>query len=82
MKNTPKYKIDNNKLARLVAKAQHSDQKAAEEVVNMVSGYIYYYSLSLLGDEDKARDAVQDILLNMLKKLSTLEDPKAVLVLL
>ena len=79
MKNTPKFKIDNNKLARLVAKAQHNDQKAAEEVVNMVSGYIYYYSLSLLGDEDKARDAVQDILLNMLKKLSTLEDPKAFL---
>ena len=79
MKNTPNYKIDNNKLARLVAKAQRNDQKAAEEVVNMVSGYIYYYSLSLLGDEDKASDAVQDILLNMLKKLSTLEDPKAFL---
>ncbi len=79
MKNTPNYKIDNNKLARLVAKAQRNDQKAAEEVVNMVSGYIYYYSLSLLGDEDKASDAVQDILLNMLKKLSALEDPKAFL---
>lgn len=79
MKQNPKFKIDNSKLTRLVAKAQKGNEKATEEVVNMISGYLYYYSLTLLGDDDKARDAVQDILLTMLQKLNTLENPKAFL---
>ena len=79
MNQKPGFKIDNSKLARLVAKAQKGNDKATEEVVNMISGYLYYYSLTLLGDDDKARDAVQDILLSMLQKLNTLENPKAFL---
>ena len=43
MNKQPKFKIDNAKLTRLVAKAQGGNQKALDEVVNMVSGYIYYY---------------------------------------
>lgn len=77
--NKPKYKIDNSKLSRLVEKAKNGSEKATEEVVNMVSGYIYYYSLTMLCDDEKARDAVQDILLTMLKKLNTIDDPKAFL---
>ena len=79
MNKKPGFKIDNSKLARLVAKAQKGNSKATDEVVNMISGYLYYYSLTLLGDDDKARDAVQDILLTMLQKLNTLENPKAFL---
>ena len=79
MNKQPKYKIDNAKLTRLVAKAQNGSQKALEEVINMVSGYLYYYSLTLLGDEEQAKDAVQDILLTVLKKLNTLAEPKAFL---
>lgn len=79
MSKQPKYKIDNSKLTRLVEKAKRGNQKAMEDVVNMVSGYIYYYSLTLLGDDEQAKDAVQDILLTMLKKLDSLEDPKAFL---
>ncbi len=79
MNKQPKFKIDNAKLTRLVAKAQGGNQKALDEVVNMVSGYIYYYCLTLLGDEEKSKDAVQDILLTMLKKLDSLADPKAFL---
>lgn len=79
MNKQPKYKIDNAKLTRLVTKAQNGNQKALEEVINMVSGYLYYYSLTLLGDEEQAKDAVQDILLTVLKKLNTLADPKAFL---
>ncbi len=79
MKKQPKYKIDNAKLTRLAAKAQKGNEKATEDVVNMISGYLYYYSLGMLGDEEKAKDAVQDILLMMLQKLDTLEDPKAFL---
>ncbi|MBQ7744434.1 MAG: sigma-70 family RNA polymerase sigma factor [Ruminococcus sp.] len=79
MNKQPKFKIDNAKLTRLVAKAQGGNQKALDEVVNMVSGYIYYYCLTLLGDEEKSKDAVQDILLTMLKKLDSLADSKAFL---
>ena len=79
MNKQPKFKIDNAKLTRLVAKAQGGNQKALDKVVNMVSGYIYYYCLTLLGDEEKSKDAVQDILLTMLKKLDSLADPKAFL---
>ena len=80
MKSTvPKYSIDNARLTRLVAKAQKGNEKALEEVVNQISGYIYYYSLSLLCDSDKAQDAVQDILLTMLQKLDSLEKPQAFL---
>lgn len=75
----PKYKIDNARLSRLVAKAQNGSRKAMEDVINMVSGYLYYYSLTLLGDEEQAKDAVQDILLTILKKLDTLDEPKAFL---
>ena len=63
----------------MVAKAQNGSRKAMEDVINMVSGYLYYYSLTLLGDEEQAKDAVQDILLTILKKLGTLDDPKAFL---
>lgn len=79
MSKQPKYKIDNSKLTRLVEKAKRGNQKALDEVVNMISGYIYYYSLTILGDEEQAKDAVQDILLTMLKKIDSLEDPKAFL---
>ena len=79
MNKQPKYKIDNARLSRLVAKAQNGSRKAMEDVINMVSGYLYYYSLTLLGDEEQAKDAVQDILLTILKKLDTLDDPKAFL---
>lgn len=79
MSKKPKYKIDNSKLTRLVEKAKRGNQKALDEVVNMISGYINYYSLTILGDEEQAKDAVQDILLTMLKKIDSLEDPKAFL---
>ena len=79
MNKQPKYKIDNARLSRLVAKAQNGSRKAMEDVINMVSGYLYYYSLTLLGDEEQAKDAVQDILLTILKKLDTLDEPKAFL---
>ncbi len=79
MKNKPKYKIDNSKLTRLAAKAQKGDSRATGEVADMISGYLYYYSLTTLGNEEKARDAVQDILLTMLKKMDTLENPKCFL---
>lgn len=72
-------KINSNKLAKYVARAQKGDRKAMERIVDETSGYVYYYCLTLLCSEDEANDAVQEIYLTVLKKLGTLENPKAFL---
>lgn len=72
-------KINANKLAKYVARAQRGDRKAMERIVDETSGYVYYYCLTLLCSEDEANDAVQEIYLTVLKKLGTLEKPKAFL---
>ena len=40
MNKQPKYKIDNARLSRLVAKAKNGRRKAMEGVIKMVSGYL------------------------------------------
>lgn len=72
-------KFNANKLAKYVARAQNGDRKAMERIVDETSGYVYYYCLTLLCSEDEANDAVQEIYLTLLKKLDTLENPKAFL---
>lgn len=72
-------KLNASKLAKYVAKAQNGDRKAMERIVDETSGYVYYYCLTLLCSEDEANDAVQEIYLTVLKKLDTLENPKAFL---
>lgn len=74
-----KNKLNANKLAKYVAKAQNGDKKAMEHIVDETSRYVCYYCLTLLCSEDEANDAVQEIYLTVLKKLSTLENPKAFL---
>lgn len=72
-------KFNANKLAKYVARAQNGERKAMERIVDETSGYVYYYCLALLCSEDEANDAVQEIYLTLLKKLDTLENPKAFL---
>lgn len=75
----PEHKINSAKLSGIVAKAKKGDKKAAEVLVNETADYIYYYCLSLLRDEDKALDAVQDIYVILFGKLKTLKDNKSFL---
>lgn len=75
----PEYLINKKKLARYVAKAKKGNQKAMEQVACEVSRYIYFYSITMLGDEDKAEEAVQDILLSMIKNIKTIEKDEAFL---
>ncbi|MGN0503208.1 MAG: RNA polymerase sigma factor [Ruminococcus sp.] len=72
-------KLNASKLAKYVARAQNGDRKSMERIVDETSGYVYYYCLTLLCSEDEANDAVQEIYLTVLKKLGTLENPKAFL---
>lgn len=76
---SPHYKINNNKLAKNVSKAQNGDKKALEYIVNETGNYVYYYCLSLLCDEEKAKDAVQDIYVKILTNLRSVKNPKAFL---
>lgn len=71
----PKYRIDNKKLKRLVEKAQKGDERALEQIVTESSRYIYFYSFMMLQNQDKAQDAVQDVLLTLLQKIDTIENP-------
>lgn len=73
------HKINRINLEKYVSKAQKGNKKAMEYIVNETSDYIYYYCLTLLCDEDKALEAVQDIYVILLEKLKTLENPKAFL---
>lgn len=76
---TPKPKINNKKLFKNVLKAQNGDKKALEYIINETGSYVYYYCLSLLKDEEKANDAVQDIYVTVLNKLSSVKNPNAFL---
>lgn len=75
----PEYMINKKMLACYVAKAKKGNQKALKQVACEVSRYIYFYSLTMLGDEDRAEEAVQDILLAMIKNIKTIEKDEAFL---
>lgn len=79
MKDKSFSNINIRKLARHVRKAQEGDKKSLDYIVSKTSGYVYYYALSLLGDDSKAQDAVQEIYLIVIRKLLTLKYPKSFL---
>lgn len=73
------YRLNRREISRLVKKAQKGNRGAMETLLNKTSDYVYYYCLSLLQNEDKAADAVQDIDVILLEKLKTLESPDSFL---
>lgn len=70
----PEHRINRARLSKYVLKAQKNNKKAMEYIVNETSDYIYYYCLTLLCDEEKALEAVQDIYLILLQKINSLQD--------
>lgn len=73
------HKINRINLEKYVIKAQKGNKRAIERIVKDTSDYIYYYCLTLLCDEDKALEAVQDIYVILLTKINTVEKPEAFL---
>ncbi len=73
------HKINRANLEKYVLKAQKGNKRAMENIVKETSDYIYYYCLTLLCDEDKALEAVQDIYVILLTKIHTVEKPEAFL---
>ena len=78
-RDSVEYTINKKKLSRYVIRAKKGNQKALELIANTVSRYIYFYSLTMLGNEDKAEEAVQDILLIIIKNIGSIEKPDAFL---
>lgn len=64
-----KAQIDYPKLARQIAQ---SDQKALEELYDVMHQEVYYYALTALRDHDAARDIVQTTFLKLWDKKQTL----------
>jgi len=60
-------------LERLVEKATKGDQQALAGVVVAIQDDIYYLAVRMLVNPDDAKDATQEILINVITKLSTFE---------
>lgn len=79
MKKSKHTIINKANLEKYVLKAQKGSKRAMESIVKETSDYIYYYCLTLLCDEDKALEAVQDIYVILLTKIHTVEKPETFL---
>ena len=61
----------------LVLEAQSGNEKAFECLVAFYHPQLIKFATSLSGNHDLGKDAVQDVWINMTKKLRTLNDPRA-----
>ena len=61
----------------LVLEAQNGNEKALECLVEFFHSQMVKFASNLSGNHAMAKDAVQDVWLNIGKKLSRLEDPRA-----
>jgi RNA polymerase sigma-70 factor, ECF subfamily len=61
----------------LVVRAQAGDEAAFRELVERYSPRLRYFLRKLLASEDAAEDALQDVWLDVVRHLSRLADPQA-----
>lgn len=61
----------------LVSKSKRGDQKAFHELLTRWQPKLLRYGMTLLGDRDATKDAVQETLLSISKGIHRLEDPAA-----
>src|SRR6266550_1882991 len=59
----------------LIARSQSGDLGALNELLRLVQGPLYRHVLVIVRDTDVARDALQDSLFTISRKLKTLRDP-------
>lgn len=64
-------------LTGLIARCLTGETTAQEELVLAVQDRVYYHCRKMLKDEDRALDLTQDVLMVMLTKLDTLQNPEA-----
>lgn len=69
--------MDKEKLIELVQKSQAGDRKAQESLIMEVQDSVFYQCRKMLGNQQDAEDAAQDILIQMLGSLPSLKEPAA-----
>lgn len=69
--------MDKEALVSIIERCQAGDTSAQEALILEVQQSIYYQCLKFLHHPENAQDATQDILINMLTKLHTLNQPEA-----
>jgi RNA polymerase sigma-70 factor (ECF subfamily) len=60
----------------LVARAQTGDRAALDRLLRAVQAPLFAHLRAITGDDEEARDALQDALLIVCRKLPTLRDPR------
>ena len=67
-------KMEKNQLEKLVDKAKQGDSAAFEELYSISSRQVYFTCISFLGNEEDAKDVMQDVYITAYEKLSSLND--------
>ncbi|MDE6686781.1 MAG: RNA polymerase sigma factor [Lachnospiraceae bacterium] len=67
-------KMEENQLEELVDKAKQGDHAAFEELYSISSKHVYFTCISFLGNEEDAKDVMQDVYITAYEKLSSLND--------
>ena len=69
--------MEQEQLIHLIKRAQSNDAEAQQELY--LDGYksVYYLALKMLGNEDLAEDAVQEVYISAFTKLPSLQHPEA-----
>ena len=62
-------------LLLLIARSQSGDLGALDRLLRLVQEPLYRHVLAIVRDPDVARDALQDSLFTISRKLKTLRDP-------
>ncbi len=68
--------MEKKNMTAVIARCLNGDAAAQEELVLAVQNRVYYHCRKMLKDEDRALDLTQDVLLAMLTKLHTLQQPE------
>ena len=69
-------KIEENQLKELVGKVKQGDYAAFEELYSISSRYVYFTCINFLGNEEDAKDVMQDAYITAYEKISSLNDPE------
>lgn len=67
-------KTEEKRLAELVDKTKQGDQAAFEELYSVSCKKVYFTCVSFLGNEEDAKDVMQDVYITAYEKLSSLND--------
>lgn len=67
-------KMEENQLKELVEKAKQGDYAAFGELYSVSSRQVYFTCISFLGNEEDAKDVMQDVFITAYEKLSSLND--------